>query len=94
MFKLREYTSPIEKKTALHAIRNELLNLKKTIPVILEFEVGINISDSKAAFDLVINSSFSTMDYLKTYQVHPDHLAFIEFNKNYTVEKTVIDYEY
>jgi hypothetical protein len=94
MFKLREFSTPEEKIKAAGIVRAELLGLKKKIPVILEFEVGINFTVDDAAFDLVINSSFSTKEDLKAYQVHPDHRAFIIFNKNYSVQKVILDYEY
>jgi len=94
MFKLRDYNSPEEKKNASVELRNELMSLKKKIPVIVEFEVGINVSGDDAAFDLVINSVFASREDLKSYQLHPDHQAFIVFNKNYSVRKAIVDYEY
>ena len=94
MFKLREFSTPEEKMKAVEIVRAELFAMKKKIPVIQEFEVGINFTLDDAAFDLVINSSFSSKEDLKTYQGHPDHQAFILFNKNYSAKKVVLDYEY
>jgi|WetSurMetagenome_2_1015567.scaffolds.fasta_scaffold344934_2 hypothetical protein len=94
LFKLRDFSTPEEKMKAAETVRAELLALKKKIPVILEFEVGINFTVNDAAYDLAINSSFSSKEDLKTYQVHPDHQAFILFNKNYSAKKIVLDYEY
>jgi hypothetical protein len=94
MFKLRDYGNPEEKKKAIKRVRTELMALKKKIPVIREFEVGINFTIDEATYDLVINASFSSTEDLKSYQVHPDHKAFILFNKNYSVKKVVLDYEY
>jgi hypothetical protein len=94
MFKLRDFSTPEEKMKAAETVRAELLALKKKIPVILDYEVGINFTADDAAYDLVINSVFSSKEDLKTYQVHPDHQAFILFNKNYSAKKVVLDYEY
>ena len=94
MFKLRSCNSEEEKMQAAVAVRDELMALKKKIPVIKEFEVGINSSPDPAAWDLVINSAFASKEDLKTYQVHPDHQAFIVFNKNYSEKKAIVDYEY
>lgn len=94
MFKLRSYNSEEEKMQATVAVRNELLALKKKIPVIKEFEVGINFNPDITAYDLVINSSFASKEDLLVYQLHPDHQAFIAFNKNYSEKKVVLDYEY
>ncbi len=94
MFKLREFSTPEEKMKAAETVRTELRVMKKKIQEIQEFEVGINFTVDDAAYDLVINSSFSSKEDLKAYQVHPDHLAFIIFNKNYSAKKVVLDYEY
>ncbi|MCX6245798.1 MAG: Dabb family protein [Bacteroidetes bacterium] len=94
MFRLREYTTPEEKQKAIEALRNELLSMRKKIGVIRDFEVGVNFTMVDSAFDLVINSSFESHDALKAYQVHPDHQAFILFNKDYSVKKAIIDYEF
>jgi hypothetical protein len=48
----------------------------------------------ESAYDWALNSSFASTDDLKAYQAHPDHQAFIQFNKDYSVKKVVIDYEY
>ena len=79
---------------AVETVFTELHAMKKKIPEIQEFEVGINFTVDDAAYDLVINASFSSKEDLKVYQVHPDHLAFIKFNKNYSAKKVVLDYEY
>jgi hypothetical protein len=94
MFKLREYPGVEEKMKACEAVRSELIAMKKKIPVIQEFEVGINFTISDSAYDLAINSTFSSKEDLKAYQVHPDHQAFIRFNKDYSVRKVILDYEY
>jgi len=94
MFRLREYKTREEKLKAVEAVRNELLSMRKKIDVIRDFEVGINFTVDDSAFDLVINSTFEFRDALKAYQVHPGHQAFILFNKDYSVKKTIIDYEF
>jgi hypothetical protein len=92
MFKLKEFSHPAEKQKAAETVKTELLKMKDKIPVIRDFEVGINITDDPSAFDLVINSAFDDPDDLEAYRIHPDHQAFIAFNKNYTLQKGVVDY--
>ena len=62
------------------------------IPVIREFEIGINFNPDSFAFDVVINSAFENQEDLEIYQNHKAHQAFIAFNKNYSVEKVIVDY--
>jgi len=94
MFKLREFPTPEEKKNAAGTVKAELLKLKSTIPVIVDFEVGINFNPDPSAWDLVINSTFRSKEDLGIYQAHPDHQAFISFNKSYTEKKAIIDFEF
>jgi len=92
MFKLKEFSNAAEKQKAAETVKQELLKMKIKIPVIRDFEVGINITDDPSAFDLVINSIFDDPDDLEAYRIHPDHQSFITFNKNYTLKKGFVDY--
>ena len=92
MFKLKEYPDPSEKQKAAETLKCELLSMKSKIPVIREFEIGINFNPNSYAFDLVINSTFGNHEDLAIYQHHPAHQAFIAFNKNYSAEKVIVDY--
>lgn len=94
MFKLLPSRTGEEKKKAAETVRNELLSLKKKIPELTDFNVEINFNPDPDAFDLVLNSSFSSKEALYTYQLHPDHQAFKTFNKNYSEKKAIVDYEY
>jgi hypothetical protein len=94
MLKLREFDTPEEKMKAAELVCAKLIALKKTIPFIREYETGINITQDDSAFDVVINSSFDSKDDLIAYQVHPDHKAFMQFNKNFSIKKTLVDYKY
>jgi len=92
LFKLKDYPSAEEKRNAAETVKAELLALKDKIDVIRVFEVGINEGENPSAYDISILSSFASWDNLKTYQVHPAHQAFIEFNKNFSIEKVIVDY--
>jgi hypothetical protein len=94
LFKLREYTDPSEKQKAAETLKRELLSMKKKIPVIRDFEIGINFNPQSFAFDVSINSTFENREDLETYQRHPAHQAFIAFNKSFSVHKAIVDYEY
>jgi hypothetical protein len=92
MFKLKEFSNPTEKRAAAETVKSELLKMKEKISVIREFEVGINFNPGLFAFDLALNSAFENHADLEIYQLHPEHQAFILFNKEYSVQKSIIDY--
>jgi hypothetical protein len=93
LFKLREYDSPEKKQQAAEAVAGALMKLKSKIPVIASLEVGINEGKNPAAWDVALNTAFRSTNDLEVYQVHPDHQAFIAFNKDYSVQKAIIDFE-
>lgn len=39
-------------------------------------------------------SEFADTDALKAYQIHPAHLAFVEWNRNKCPKMAVADYEF
>ena len=77
MFKLKEFSNAAVKQKAAEAVKAKLLSMKDKIPVIREFEVGLNVTSDPSAFDVVINSSFDNLDDLEVYRLHPEHQAFI-----------------
>ncbi|MGE5424069.1 MAG: Dabb family protein [Syntrophothermus sp.] len=92
MFRLKTYPSPEEKQKAAEAVLQQLKMLPEKISVVKTFEAGINFSSESHAFDLVLDSTFDSAGDLEKYRIHPDHQAFIAFNKDYTVEKAVVDF--
>ena len=93
MFKMKQEFSPAEKVAALHLLYKELVVLGTKIPEILEWQIGINIHvDNASAYDILLNSTFNSMEDLAVYQAHPDHQAFITFNKDFSESKAVLDY--
>lgn len=92
MFRLKEYPSPEEKQKAAEEVLHELNHLPVKIGFIKSFEAGINFCKDSWAYDLVLDSVFESAEDLERYRVHPDHQSFIAFNKNYSVDKTVVDF--
>ena len=72
-------------------IKKGLESLKGVIDGIIHLEVGINVNPK--GFDLVLYSEFSSMDALKEYDCHPEHLKMREFIHKVITERVVADYE-
>ncbi len=88
-FKLKE-----ENKSAnIEKLANGLRGLVGKIDEIIDFEVGINFTESPAAFDIVLYSSFASKEALQAYAVHPEHLKVVEIVKDVTSNRVVVDYE-
>jgi len=88
-FKLKD-----EAKDKTSLIKNLLERLPSKISEIKYFEVGVNISDSPTAFDIVLISEFESIDSLKNYQVHPEHLKVTDVIRLHKTSSMVVDYQF
>lgn len=74
-------------------IKSRIEALIPKIDVIQELEVGININPNEP-YNLVLNSVFKSMEDLKTYANHPDHVFEGKFIKGVAEVRSAIDYEF
>lgn len=92
MFKMVEFKTNTERNSKINELKDMLEALPAKINEIKEFEVGINIAQSPAAFDVVLVSEFDNLKDLDNYRIHPEHVKVVDFIRNVTVERTVVDY--
>jgi hypothetical protein len=55
--------------------------------------VGLNISHSERAMDLVLITAFETLEDLEVYIQHPDHQEAARFIRSVTSDRRVVDFE-
>lgn len=94
MWKLKESAEGADKKANALKIKQSLNNLVGKIQEIKLLEVGVDILKSEASFDVVLVSEFETMETLKAYQAHPEHVAVAGFIGKVVEKRVVIDYEF
>jgi len=83
----------LHEKSDAMKVKHLLEDLKTKIPTIIELEVGIDFNQSDAAADVVLYSTFASLDDLNQYQQHPAHVAVIPKMQALTVSRKVVDYE-
>ena len=93
MFKLKDYNLESEKMAAAALVKKRLDELPSKINEIRNYEAGIDIRRLNWSYDIVLTMDFDTLADLEAYIIHPDHKKFIEFNKDFSVDKVCIDYE-
>ena len=76
----------LELKSVLEDLQNKIGTIKK-------IEVGININNSKAAYDVALYSEFDSREDLETYQKHPEHVKVFGFVNEIREDRAVVDYE-
>ena len=81
-------------KENIIVLKEKLNNLPSAIREICMYETGINISDSKNAYDLCLVSEFKSLDDLEKYRIHPEHQKVVSFIMDNKIEVKVVDYEF
>lgn len=92
LFQLAPDMDPALKQQVMQDFKKAIEALPATIPFLRSVEVGININPSET-FDLTLYSTFDTLDDVRAYAVHPDHVAAASLIGPYKVARSCVDYE-
>lgn len=92
-FRISDQAEIADHEVLLIQVKSELEKLPAIIPEIVSFEVGINLNAVDGKADLSLLSTFSSSESLATYQNHPAHRAFVEWNRKRCPKIAVVDYE-
>ena len=74
-------------------MKRQLEALKGEVPTLADISVGLDISRKDRSWDIVLYSEFESMEDLKAYAAHPQHLKVVEFVKTVVSEGAAVDYE-
>ena len=95
LFKLADEAEENTKEKNALLIKEKLEALKNVIPVIRKIEVLINHTDaSPDNYDVILDSEFDSLEDVKIYAVHPEHVKVGEFISKVRTARAAIDYEY
>lgn len=93
LWTLKEEFSAAEKETIKAGIKEGLEGLQGVIPGLLEIRVNTGRLDSSNA-DLMLDSTFESIEALKAYAVHPAHAEVADTKvRPYTALRSCLDYE-
>jgi len=92
-WRFKESAEGTSKEVNLQKAKSLFDGLRGKIKEIDVFEVGINFDGSADASDLMLYSEFPTIDALRSYQKHPEHIKVVDFIGKVKSEKRVVDYE-
>lgn len=82
-----------QKEANAQKMKEKLEALPELIGELKDLEVGINVKESEAAYDVVLISDFDTENDLQVYAGHPKHQEVVEFINSVVSERVVVDYE-
>jgi len=89
MIKLKEIS---KKEEISNTIKLELDNLPKLINEIKYYKVGLNLSKSPSAFDIVLVSRFESLETLEAYRIHFEHQKVLKLIKQHAEKTSVVDF--
>lgn len=74
-------------------LKSSLGSLPGKIDEIKGFEFGPDILKSERSYDFALVSTFTDLDSLKSYQVHPEHIPVIQKVRGLCEAILVVDFE-
>lgn len=92
MVKLKSSIEGNEKTNKLQKLKSMLDGLPASIPEIKHLETGINVSESPAAYDLVLITDFENGQDLDVYRKHSKHQEVLRFINDIKENIVVVDY--
>ncbi len=92
LFKLKDEAPEAQKLEAMNRFKAAIEALPARIPVIRKIEVGLNINPGET-WSIGLYSEFDSLEDVKTYAVHPDHVAAGKLLAEVKESRACVDYE-
>jgi len=93
MIRLKEADSAEVKLENAQKLKTAIEGLIDHVPELKAMEVGMNLITRPSAYDLVLTSSFDSLETLDRYRVHPEHQKVVELLYDVMEKTAVVDYE-
>lgn len=93
LFKLKESLTAEEKKEVGMKFKAAIEALPEKISVIRKVFVGLNMNPAET-WDICLESEFDTLDDVKFYAAHPDHVTAAAILKDVKDGRACSDYEF
>ena len=73
-------------------MKRQLEALLDVVPSLQAIEVGLNVSEGDAAFDVVLTTLFEDKASFQAYAMDPLHLEVVDFVRRLVCDRAVVDY--
>ncbi len=94
MWKFKDFAEGLTKEENLLKVKSMLEALPGKIEFIREIRVEFNINNKEGMYDAVLISSFDTLDDVKRYRVHPEHIKISQYVALIKTDRASVDYEF
>ena len=93
LFKLKDEVPGEEKREVMNKFKAAIESLPAKISVIRRIEVGLNMNPGES-WNIALYSEFDTLDDVKFYASHPDHVAAGKILAEAKESRACVDYEF
>ena len=93
MWKFKDTAEGKTKQENMELVREHLYALLPIIPEIKRMEISFDITGSDMSMDLMLLTEFDTVETMKTYAVHPEHLKVSAYVRKVVETRVVLDCE-
>lgn len=93
LFKLKDEVPEAEKLAVMNKFKEAIEALPAKISVIRKIEVGLNMNPGET-WHIALNSEFDSLDDVKFYATHPDHVAAGQILAAAKESRACVDYEF
>lgn len=95
LWKLDDSYAKAEKDAIKIALRKKLLDLKEEINELIHIEVYENNPEaSEKNYDILLDTTFNSMEELVAYQEHLSHQKVVKYIKSLKAQRAGIDYSF
>lgn len=92
MWKFKDKAEGLTKQENLAKVKSMLEALPEKIDFIRRMEVHFNENDNGKNFDAVLISEFDSLDDVKRYRVHPEHVKISQYVSLVRLDRASVDY--
>lgn len=93
LFKLKDSIPEAERLEIMKSFKQAIEVLPQTISVIRKIEVSLNVNPEES-WHIALYSEFDSLDDVKTYATHPDHVAAGKIIADAKENRACVDYEF
>lgn len=93
MWNFADQAEGADKAANLARAQAELLALKDLVPGMGAFEAVIGTDPLEHSYDMALYSEFDSVEALKAYATHPDHVLVAGFIRTAATARVAFDYE-
>lgn len=94
MWKFKDFAQGLSKQENLMKVKTMLEALPEKIDFIREMRVEFNVNNKEGMYDAVLISAFDTLDDVKRYRVHPEHVKISQYVALIKTDRASVDYEF